>query len=530
MAKAETTKNYDNTTQESSPKEFKDFKNIANSQDFFAFFRSKFQLLESQVENHQPYELFKAAKKETLTAFAANGSDPFKLEVGTYNVILYETKHSKLKVRVFGALASFQDAERKYFDRSLSNGNFSNEMNKLKYCDSDVNYSLFLLGKTKEEKFVKGKLESWTRDEKGRIIARANLADVLKRRKIWDSKHPKPKEIQYGVEECRKARCFHLINGVCEYQTKPTNDKKGIRLPKAKGYCFDYVSRHQIKFEKKGFSIVQKEKESLNDNFKKAFTELKKVRARKLDQNVATPKLDRKRFTILLRLQLRIFSESFKNLIPNSENFTSDLEEKWLELLDVFKDFCNRAFNGRGYVKAEKGFRSLQREVASDYAYRTERLEQARKSVVQYNQLVKELFNGKEGEMGVDFDQLQRGAHVYFVTSKSKSNFAFRQSSDYLNVGRGKKGDKWEDIDLSSVDSYQTYDLSETLEATEVPKNPIYRVKEVKSNEVALIDTTTKENVKILANRKYSPQTIYFHHQYKPQVKAYKKTDLNTFF
>ena len=168
----------------------------------------------------------------------------------------------------------------------------------------------------------------------------------------------------------------------------------------------------------------------------------------------------------------------------------------------------------------------MQREVASDYAYRTERLEQARKFIVQHNQLVKELFNGKEGEMGVDFDQLQRGTHIYFVTSKSKSSFSFRQSSDYLNVGRGKKGDKWEDIGLSSVDSYRTCDLSET---SEIPENPIYRVKEVRSNEVALIDTAAKETVKILASRKYSPQVIYFHRQYKPRVKTYKETNLHAF-
>lgn len=72
MAKAEPTKNSNNTIQESSPKPFKDFKDIANSQDFSAFFGSKFQLLESQVENHQPYELFKVAKKETLTVFTTN--------------------------------------------------------------------------------------------------------------------------------------------------------------------------------------------------------------------------------------------------------------------------------------------------------------------------------------------------------------------------------------------------------------------------------------------------------------------------
>jgi len=35
MAKAEPTKNYDNTSQEYNLKEFKDFKNIENSQDFF---------------------------------------------------------------------------------------------------------------------------------------------------------------------------------------------------------------------------------------------------------------------------------------------------------------------------------------------------------------------------------------------------------------------------------------------------------------------------------------------------------------
>jgi hypothetical protein len=531
MAKAEPSENHDSAIQESSPKPFKDvkdFKKVANSQDFYAFFESKFQLIESQVENHQPYELFKVAEKETLTVFTTNVSDPYKLDVGTYNVILYETKQSKLRIRVFGALASFQDVEKSYIDRTLSNGKFSNEMNQLKYCDSDVNYTLFLLGKTKEEKFVKGKLESWTRDEKGRIIARSNLADLLKRRKIWESKHPKPKEIQYDLEECRMARCFHLIKGSCEYQMKPTNDKKGNRLPKAKGYCFDYVSKYQIKFEKKGLSIFQKEKENLNDSFKKEFTKLKKVKATKIDQNIATPEFDRKRFTVLLFLQLEIFSDNFKNLIPNSENFLSDLEEKWLDLLEFFKDFCNRVFNGRGYVTAEKSFISLQSEIASDYAYRTERLEQARKSIVHYNQLVKELFNGKEGEMGVDFNQLQRGTHLYFVTSKGKSNFSFRKSSDYFNVGRSKKEDnKWEDIHLSSVDSYQTYDFSTTQEALE---NPIYKVKEVKPNEVVLIDTATKETVKILSSRKYSPQIIYFNHQYRPQVKAYKKTDLKEFF
>lgn len=129
--------------------------------------------------------------------------------------------------------------------------------------------------------------------------------------------------------------------------------------------------------------------------------------------------------------------------------------------------------------------------------------------------------------MGVDFDQLQRGTHVYFVASKSKSNFSFRQSSDYLNVGRSKKQDKWQDVNLSIVDSYRTYDLSETQE---VPENPIYRVKAVKLNEIVLIDTATKETVKILASRKYSPQIIYFHHQYRSQVKVYKKTDLEEFF
>jgi hypothetical protein len=294
-------------------------------------------------------------------------------------------------------------------------------------------------------------------------------------------------------------------------------------------YCFDYVSRHQIKFEKKALSIFQKEKENLNDSFKKEFTELKKVKAKKLDQNIATPEFDRKKFTVLLFLELEIFSDNFKNLIPNSENFLSDLEEKWLDLLEIFKDFCNRVFNGRGYITAEKSFTSLQCEIASDYAYRTERLEQAHKSIVHYNQLVKELFSGKEGKMGVDFSQIQKGTHLYFVTSKSKSNFNFRQSSDYFNVGRIKKKEdnKWEDIHLSLVDSYRTYDFSTTQEALE---NPIYKVKEVKSNEVVLIDTASKETVKILASRKYAPQIIYFHHQYRPQVKAYKKTHLKEFF
>jgi len=289
------------------------------------------------------------------------------------------------------------------------------------------------------------------------------------------------------------------------------------------------VSKHQIKFEKKSLSIFQKQRENLNDSFKKEFAELKKVKARKLDQNVTTPEFDRKRFTVLLSLQLRIFSENFKNLIPNSENFTTDLEEKWLDLEEVFKDFCNRVFNGRGYITAEKNFRSLQSEITSDYAYNTDRLGQAYKSVVQHNQLVKELFSGKEGKMGVNFDQLKRGTHIYFITSKGKSDFTLRHSSDYLNIGRSKSEseDKWKDVSLSSVDSYRTYDLSETQE---VPENPIYRVKTVKPSEVVLIDTATKETVKILANRKYSPQVIYLHNQYKPQVKNYKKTDLKEFF
>ena len=133
MARVEPSVNCDNAPQESSPKPIKDFKKVANSQDFFAFFESKFQLLESKVEKHQPYEIFKVAKKETLTVFATSESDPYKLGVGTYNVILYETKSSKLKVRVFGALAGFQNPEKIHFDRSLSNGSFSNEMNQLEY-------------------------------------------------------------------------------------------------------------------------------------------------------------------------------------------------------------------------------------------------------------------------------------------------------------------------------------------------------------------------------------------------------------
>jgi len=234
-------------------------------------------------------------------------SDPYKLDVSTYNIILYETKLSKLKVRIFGALASFQDIEKEYFDRSLSNGNFNNEMNELEYLDTDVNHRLLLLGQTKQEKFVKGTLNSWTRDEKGRIIARSNLVDILKRRKIWESNHPKPKEIQYSVEECRNARCSHLIKGLCEYQIMPTNNKNGIKLPKAKGYCFDFASKHQVKFEKKGITILQKEKENLNDSFKKELTELKKVKAREFDQNVATPEFNRKRFTVLLFFLITFF-------------------------------------------------------------------------------------------------------------------------------------------------------------------------------------------------------------------------------
>lgn len=55
------------------------------------------------------FKLFRVAKKETLTVFTTNGGDPYKLAVGTYNVILYESEPSKFRVRVFGALASLQD-------------------------------------------------------------------------------------------------------------------------------------------------------------------------------------------------------------------------------------------------------------------------------------------------------------------------------------------------------------------------------------------------------------------------------------
>jgi len=53
-------------------KDFKDFKNVANSKDFYDFFGAKFQLLETQIKNHQSYELFKVAKKETLTVFTTS--------------------------------------------------------------------------------------------------------------------------------------------------------------------------------------------------------------------------------------------------------------------------------------------------------------------------------------------------------------------------------------------------------------------------------------------------------------------------
>ena len=165
---------------ESSSKPIKDFKDIASNQDFFTFFESKFQLIESQVENHQPYELFRVARKETLTVFATNGSDPYKLGIGTYNFILYETKSSKLKVRVFGALSSFQDIEKNYIDRSLSNGNFSNEMNQLEYTDADVNHRFLLLGQNKQEKFVKGTLNSILERNPFEILDQDGVGKLMK--------------------------------------------------------------------------------------------------------------------------------------------------------------------------------------------------------------------------------------------------------------------------------------------------------------------------------------------------------------
>lgn len=534
MAKSEPSINYDNTPQESSPKPFKDvkdFKDVANSQDFYAFFESKFQLIESQVENHQPYKLFKVAEKETLTAFATKESDPYKLEVGTYNFILYETKQSKLKVRVFGALASFQDVEKKYFDRSLPSAAFSNEMNQLKYCDSDVNYSLFLLGKTKEEKFVKGKLESYTRDEKGRVIARSNLADLLKRRKIWNSKHPKPKEKHYSNKECKKAKClrYNYKEGTCDFLLQPSNNKEGEKLPKAVGYCFDYVSKYQRKFETALLKLLEKERLKITRKFSKSLEKFKQTRLEPFNHNITSPApaFNNRDFSIFVSILNDLEETNFVDLIESYDNMAKSIDTEFDELISIGKEFCYKAFNRKGFKKIRAEFETSRSNLLHERQHEIFQMDAIRRKILIHNIMLRKLFRGLKGTCKLSFSTLQKGMNLYFRKAHVKdSTFSFTNKYTNFNVGRIKNLEgKWEDFYLSPIRWHSNYEVSRT-----VPEYPIFKVVAVKSREIEIQNAQTKQKVKLLSSRHYSLYLLYFYSQYKPKLKRTSQSDMNQFF
>lgn len=87
MAKAELSVNYESPAQESSSKPFKDFKKVANSQDFSTFFEARFQSLEPSDSQRKDFKVYKVSAKETLAIQVFLGNDPAQLDVGTYNII-----------------------------------------------------------------------------------------------------------------------------------------------------------------------------------------------------------------------------------------------------------------------------------------------------------------------------------------------------------------------------------------------------------------------------------------------------------
>lgn len=300
-------------------------------------------------------------------------------------------------------------------------------------------------------------------------------------------------------------------------------------MPKAIGYCFDYVSKYQHKFESALLKLLEKERLKITRKFSKSLEKFKQTQLEPFNHNITSPSpaFNNRDFSIFVSILNDLEETNFVDLIESYYNMVKSINTEFNDLMSIGKEFCYKAFNRKGFKKIRAKFETSRSNLLHEYKYEICQMDAIRRKILIHNIMLRKLFHGLKGTKKLSFSTLQIGMNLYFRKAHVKdSTFSFTSKYTNFNVGRVKNSDsKWEDFYLSPIRWHSNYDVSRT-----VPEYPIFKVVAVKSREIEIQNIQTKQKVKLLSNRHYAPYLLYFYNQYKPEFRHTSQSDMNRFF
>ena len=512
---------------ESTP-EIVSFKDIQEYQDFFTFFDAKFQVFAKEQVHNELVKIYQISRDEKVGVQVSSISDPSPLKDCTYSFILFPKNGDSLDyIRIYGTLIkkdnSLQLNSEEPLDRLKTNNNLIKLMDSLTYIDQSVNPHFILFPLDNKQKFIYGDLKRWKRTEDGKLNIIDNLADKVNRIRQWEEKHPPKKVVNYPLDECKKAKCSHYTNNACEYAMTPNNKSEySTKLQNAKGYCSDYIPKSFGNIKSKLTSIFTKKQNEYKSRYQHAIELLEDTLETKFDHNVMAEKFDKKKFSALIYLVNHIKPDEKQKTLQYAKEELNEIENKFDDIISLGEDLFFRIIAKKGYIKAKQEFEHTRNDTISELDHTINRLFDLKTRLEVKTRLISELFTKKLKPLTVKFEELSPNQAIYFQNSTNIDYY----SNDVVNIGRIKdKEDNWKDHTLA----LSTYYLKDYEEIEELEEYPIYRVKTIKKSYVEIQEKTTKNIIRLLPKRVYTPYILFRHNKYIPTIKNTSQVNLTTY-
>jgi len=199
----------------------------------------------------------------------------------------------------------------------------------------------------------------------------------------------------------------------------------------------------------------------------------------------------------------------------------NETENSFNKIITAGEDLFFRIGVNKGHIKAKKEFETTRDNAIHFLNDKIKEILQLKTQIELKNRLISELFIRKEKSLIIAYKDLRHNQLIYFRQPKITDYYG----SDNKNMGRIKKGKKWEDHRLSLITHYfKNYE-----EISELEEYPLYKVLNVKKSYIELQNLNTKNIIKLIHNRQYTPYILFTHNQYIPRIKKTSQTNLNTF-
>ncbi len=487
----------------------KTFQNVKDFTDFFDFFDCRFKVIKE--DSVQRSKVYKVSNDELLTVQVSEEDDPQKVGNSHYFIVLLSKEKKYDYVRVFGTFFN-EDGAIQYntwnhlADKKISNRNVISRMNDLKCVEQSVNPYLLLFGLNDEQRYVKGTLKEWVRESDSKLIIKGNLKEMGLRFKEWKKDHPSIETKTYGSDQCEKSHCLHFVSNKCVYGMFPRNNNKDFKLKGGSGYCEEYFIEEINVLTGEIFLPLEKFKIRIENLFELLIRKFDVISFKKFDTNVASPSFTSRKFAILMSIVNR-FADFDKDKV--SKRFKAEFNSRTSHYDDavlLIKDYGRRSILSKPHKKAKRDMEQLLGRFFHRYEELIFELSQKIKLLNLYNRLIRNLFVGKKN-ISLTYSTLKEDMFVYFEYSEINETRTWRGSNknDFTNVGRISSNSGWGDYDLAPSRYFSYYDTVSSYD-----NFPVYKVISVKSSGVELEDIETKQIVKLISSRKYSPKILFF--------------------